>query len=92
MSLREWLWSLLPDQCEVEDCCRKGTRGNENIVHPWSERYTKLGITMCDYCNSRYMNGEVLIVTGIIPMIARGTGVVQSFDEAHRRKKREDES
>lgn len=91
MRIREWLWSLLPDQCEVQGCCRKGVRGNENIIYPWPERYTELGIIMCDYCSSKYRNGDVLYVHGNMPMIAQGRGVVKSFGEAQRRKKRETE-
>jgi len=49
MSIREWLWSLLPDNCEVNNCSRKGVRGNENIVH---------GIVMCDYCHSAEMTRQ----------------------------------
>jgi len=37
----EWLWSLLPDKCEREDCSRSGTRGNENRIN---------GKIVCDYC------------------------------------------
>jgi hypothetical protein len=40
--LLEWYWSLLPDKCEMPNCCRKGIRGNENIVN---------GKIMCDYCD-----------------------------------------
>lgn len=38
----QWLWGLLPDNCEMPNCCRKGVRGNENIVD---------GKVMCDYCH-----------------------------------------
>jgi hypothetical protein len=44
----EWLWILLPDRCEMEDCSRRGIRGNESIVlwdgWPGGRRL------MCDYC------------------------------------------
>ena len=49
MSIREWLWSLLPDNCEVDDCQRKGVRGNENVID---------GIVVCDYCHSAMMCEE----------------------------------
>jgi hypothetical protein len=42
----EWLWSWLPDQCEVADCSRQGVRGNENIID---------GVVMCDYCHAKTM-------------------------------------
>lgn len=90
MGIREWLWSLLPDTCEVEGCCRKGMRGNENRIYPWPERYPDLYIIMCDYCNSKYMHGEVLNVMGILPYITRGTKVA-SFDEAIRKKRRKED-
>ena len=40
MKFLSWLWSLLPDRCDVPSmgphwywrCSRKGIRGNENIV------------------------------------------------------------
>ena len=91
MRIREWFWSLLPDTCEVQGCCRKGMRGNEVINFPWPDQYKELGITMCDYCNSKYMHGEVLYVHGSMPMIARGNGVVSGMDQYLRRKKHEDE-
>jgi len=91
MTLLERLWSLLPDECEVDGCCRKGMRGNEVINYPWPEQYEDIGIIMCDYCNSKYMHGDVLYVSGNMPMMVKGTGVVLSFGEVHRRKKREDE-
>ena len=43
----EWLWSLLPDNCEQPNCCRKGVRGNENIRED--------GTVQCDYCSCREM-------------------------------------
>lgn len=45
MSLLSWLWSFLPDKCEMKLCSRKGIRGNENIVD---------GKIMCDYCHHLY--------------------------------------
>lgn len=36
-----WLWSLLPDRCDMPGCCRKGIRGNENKI---------AGRVVCDYC------------------------------------------
>jgi hypothetical protein len=42
----EWFWRFLPDKCEMPKCCRKGIRGNENIVH---------GLLMCDYCHALYL-------------------------------------
>jgi hypothetical protein len=38
----EWLWNLLPDNCERKDCKRWGCRGNENIID---------GEVVCDYCH-----------------------------------------
>lgn len=73
----EFLWGLLPDTCEVADCCRKGVRGNENIVYPfgWAP---DLHIVMCDYCSSRYHRGEVLEVEGLpVHVIAPKTQVVE---------------
>lgn len=43
-----WLWDFLPDNCEMPDCCRKGTRGNENIIN---------GKIVCDYCTAKMMEG-----------------------------------
>jgi hypothetical protein len=43
----EWLWSFLPDKCEMPGCCRQGVRGNENIID---------GKVMCDYCHSAEMS------------------------------------
>ena len=90
MRLKEWLWSLLPDTCEVSGCCRKGVRGNEVVTTPWPERYPDIRIVMCDYCNSKYMSGEVLKVDGLLPYLTRGNKVML-FDEALRRKRRERE-
>jgi hypothetical protein len=45
-SLILFIWDLLPDECEVEGCCRKGVRGNENVVD---------GVIMCDYCHAKDM-------------------------------------
>ena len=44
MRLVEFLWSFLPDKCQVETCTRRGVRGNENVVD---------GIVMCDECLER---------------------------------------
>lgn len=46
MKIIEWLWSLLPDNCQMPDCERRGMRGNENVVD---------GITMCDGCHAKYL-------------------------------------
>jgi hypothetical protein len=43
----EWLWSFLPDKCEMPGCCRQGVRGNENIID---------GKVMCDYCHMAEMS------------------------------------
>ena len=82
MRILERLWALLPDACEVDDCCRKGVRGNENRIYPfkdddyWKDFY----IVMCDYCNSRYMNGEVMNVAGITSrLIVRPRSAVIDF-------------
>jgi hypothetical protein len=42
--MREVLWALLPDECEIPGCERKGVRGNENMV---------MGRVVCDYCHAR---------------------------------------
>ena len=42
--LIEWLWSWLPDRCEMPGCLRHGVRGNENIID---------GKRVCDYCHVR---------------------------------------
>lgn len=43
MTLLEWLWSFLPDRCEMPHCERRGVRGNENIFG---------GKIVCDYCHA----------------------------------------
>lgn len=45
----EYLWSWLPDRCEVVDCERNGIRGDE--VHI-------AGRLICKYCSSRQRNVE----------------------------------
>lgn len=60
MGLREWLWSLLPDRCEVPhlsianlQCDRTGVRGNENRIA------TSVGyIRMCDNCHAQLQRQE----------------------------------
>jgi len=42
----EKLWNLLPDKCQVSNCCRKGVLGNENRHYLTSHEY----IIICDYC------------------------------------------
>lgn len=39
------LWRMLPDKCEMTECCGAGVRGNENRVD---------GLVMCDYCHVDY--------------------------------------
>ena len=46
----EWLWGLLPDECEGENCCRKGVRGNENIKNKQ---------ILCDYCSAAYIPVDI---------------------------------
>lgn len=46
----EWLWSWLPDKCEMPHCERKGIRGNENIIE---------GRVMCDYCHVDWLYQEL---------------------------------
>lgn len=48
----EWLWSFLPDQCEIEGCCRNGVRGHENIVY--IEGRPRL---VCDFCHTKLAAG-----------------------------------
>ena len=47
-----WLWSFLPDRCEVPGCRRQGLRGNENIIS---------GIRMCDHCHVDWMKRHDLM-------------------------------
>lgn len=47
----ERMWRLLPDKCEVRDCCRKGVRGNENVITGEDGKRT----IMCDYCTAIWM-------------------------------------
>lgn len=47
--LINWLWGLLPDNCEMPDCGGGGVRGNENIVD---------GKIMCDYCTVKARYGR----------------------------------
>ena len=49
MGWLEWLWSFLPDRCEMPGCCRRGVRGNENVID---------GKIMCDYCHANKMLDE----------------------------------
>jgi len=42
--LTEWLWSFLPDRCEMPGCSRQGIRGNEGIID---------GKLVCAYCYAR---------------------------------------
>lgn len=46
----EWVWRLLPDQCEGKRCPRKGIRGNENRVD---------GRLLCDDCSVHTMTGHI---------------------------------
>jgi len=87
MKILERVWSFLPDTCEVHDCCRKGVRGNENRVYPFPD-ISDFYIVMCDYCNSRYMAGEVMKVNGITSrmIVSKGSPVI---DFKTRRRKRE---
>jgi hypothetical protein len=60
MGLREWLWSLLPDRCEVPSrplanvrCDRTGIRGNENVIA------TTVGwMRMCDNCHAQLLRQQ----------------------------------
>lgn len=83
MTLIEWLWSLLPDTCEVSDCCRKGVRGNENRIYPFPND-SDFYIVMCDYCSSRYHHGDVLRVDGLLDLIVSKESKV--VDLVRRRK------
>ncbi len=49
MKVLEWLWRFLPDKCEMEGCCRKGVRGNENIID---------GKIVCDFCHIQQLLDE----------------------------------
>lgn len=46
---RQWLWSFLPDNCEMPGCCRQGVRGNENFID---------GKVVCDYCHAKMIRAE----------------------------------
>ncbi len=46
MSWLNWLWSLLPDKCEMALCSRAGVRGNENLIY---------GLIVCDYCHAEML-------------------------------------
>lgn len=46
-SILEWLWSWLPDRCEVAGCSRQGVRGNENVID---------GRIVCDDCHARMLD------------------------------------
>lgn len=84
----QWVWKWLPDECEVRDCCRKGMRGNENIIYPFKddEMFKDFYIIMCDYCSMRYNRGEVLNVSGTLPKMLVNPKKVVSFET--RRKQR----
>ncbi len=64
LSIMEWFWRLLPDKCQVPECCRKGVRGNENVIlqatltddHGRILKIRKL--IVCDYCTSLFMRAE----------------------------------
>lgn len=90
MRFKEWVWSLLPDTCEVDDCCRKGIRGNENRIYPWEDD-PDFYLTMCDYCNSRYMSGQQMRIMGLLRVVCRPGGKVADF-KYERRKRREDQN
>jgi hypothetical protein len=49
MGIVEWLWSFLPDRCEMPGCSRKGVRGNENIID---------GKRVCDDCHAKLMHAH----------------------------------
>ena len=46
--IREWVWSLLPDNCEICHGKQGGVRGNENVC----TLVTGKEVVMCDYCHS----------------------------------------
>lgn len=86
MSILQWMWGLLPDTCEVDDCCREGVRGNENRVYPFKE-VPDFYIVMCDYCHSEYLEGIALKVTGLKDMIiVRGSPIVELSQYKKRKK------
>ena len=51
ITILEWLWSWLPDRCEMPDCSRAGVRGNENRID---------GKIVCDYCHARYARQQAM--------------------------------
>lgn len=55
--LKQWLWSLLPDQCDMRGhgCCRRGVRGNENVLR--APGTISVWVTLCDYCHMTFADG-----------------------------------
>lgn len=85
MNLKEWFWGLLPDTCEVDDCCRQGMRGNENRIYPFVHS-PEFHIVMCDYCSSKYERGELLRVEGLNDMIISKGSTLVELSQYRRRK------
>lgn len=91
MSIKEWLWGLLPDECEVKDCRGFGMRGNENRVYPF-DHVPDFFIVMCDYCSSNYERGEVLQVQGLHDRIISKMSTVTDLSQYKRRRSFEETS
>ena len=47
MKFLEWLWSLLPDKCQICKGRHGGVRGNENRIMMGTKQ-----LVVCDYCHS----------------------------------------
>lgn len=54
MGIREWLWSLLRDNCEVCHGKQGGVRGNENVLTLMDGSE----VVMCDYCHSDWTKDD----------------------------------
>lgn len=52
--LLNWLWGLLPDNCEISGCQHNGVRGNENILQD--------GRIACDDCSVKENKKEWIVI------------------------------
>ena len=86
MGLLESAWKLLPDECEVDECCRKGVRGNENRI-PFPGIAEDFYIIMCDYCSMRYDRGEPLVIKGLPLQLLNPKSKVVCMLAAKRKKR-----
>jgi len=49
-----WSWRWLPDRCEMEDCDRRGVRGEEKIVR-LAGKLTRV----CERCHRKIMRNRM---------------------------------